>query len=213
MKEFFHNKIFQKNETGGLLIEVLVAISIFAIIAAIGAQVTVISLRSTTSAAEKDVATYLLTEMFEAVRAATEEQWHSLYNLTKNTARYYPQQSNGKWILTAGDETVTINGITYTRYFTVTNASRDPVTRSIDATYSVGQDDPSTQQITGVVVWPRQNPLTATKYIFRWRNKICTQSEWSNPGVGGVAPCNGGGYTSASNVTASTSIQLCSSGC
>ena len=82
---------FKINENGQLLIELLLAIAAAAVIIMLGPQLLMVSLCSGKVSSERDAAVGLAKETFEAVRAAAGEKWQNLYNLTKGSAAYYPQ--------------------------------------------------------------------------------------------------------------------------
>ena len=163
---------------GALLLELLVVISILAIILTIGANATYLSMRGNKTSGENGIASSLASETLEAVRSITEENYQNIYGLTKTSQHYYATQSAGKWISASGDEAVVLNGITYNRYFTVDNVSRDDSTRNIQTSYSDTYDDPSTQKVTVTVSWTGGVSIVMSEYFFRWKNKICGQPGW-----------------------------------
>lgn len=182
MKKFSFQTPVQ-TQKGALLIELLLVISILAIILSLGAQASLASLTATKVSGDKDVALQLMNETIEAVRSASDEKWQNVYTLTKTSANHhYATSSTGKWTLNnSGDEVVRVNGIPYTRYFYVDNVSRDLSTRAIETSYNSAHDDPSTQQVTVSVLWGNANGnvLSTSQYISRWRNKTCAQSSWA----------------------------------
>ncbi|MCX6755017.1 MAG: hypothetical protein NT068_00550 [Candidatus Nomurabacteria bacterium] len=200
------NKI--KRNTGSLLLELLIVISILAVILSFSANAIFLSMKSNRVSGERDVSSSLASEEIEAVRAVTEEDWQNIYGLTKSIAHYYPTQSSGKWILSSGDGTVILNGITYTRYITIDNVSRDATTRDIENTYISSDDDPSTQKVTAVVSWSGGNSFTTYEYFFRWKNKICGQNAWTTGGSGNtVKNCTDASYDiKDSNIDVSTGV-------
>lgn len=171
-----------------LLLEIIVVIAVVAIIVGLGAQTTVVSLRSNKTAGEKSEAVKLVEETFEAIRMITAENWLSLYKPPDGTGdpitgkgdnnHYYPSQSVGRWIIQSGNETVTVGSLAYTRYFTIDNVSRDS-NKDIELTYNSSNDDPSTQKITVNVAWTNAAAKTASEYVFRWRNKACHKTNWA----------------------------------
>jgi type II secretory pathway pseudopilin PulG len=184
-------KIKIKKNKGALLLELLIVISVLAIVLSIGANAIYLSGRSNKSSGERDVASALASEALESVRAVADEDWHNIYSLTKSSQHYYPIQSNGKWILTTTveDGDISLNGLIYSRYVVIENACRDEINRNVTgvASCSVGSsDDPSTQKITVTVNWSGGNPIVISEYFFRWKNKICNQTDWSG-GVGSGA--------------------------
>ncbi|MCX6756709.1 MAG: hypothetical protein NTW35_00940 [Candidatus Nomurabacteria bacterium] len=208
-----HSKFYILPKTfhlkGSLLLELLIVISILAVILAIGAQSISLSLRSGKISGERDVATSLASEALESVRGATEEKWQNLYTLTKASQNYYATTSSNKWIISSGTETISINNAIYTRYFTVNNVSRDLSTRLIETSYNSLHDDPSTQQVTVTVSWVGGVPVVVNEYFFRWKNKVCNQTSWSSSGSSGVKTCPDTTYGSATNLgTPGASLQV-----
>lgn len=173
---------------GMLLLEILIALAVVTVIVGLGAQTTVVSLKSNKTAGEKGEAGKLVEETFEAVRMITAENWLNLYKPPDGTGdpaaskgdnnHYYPSQSVGKWIIQSGNEIVTVGSLSYTRYFTIDNVSRDS-NKDIEPTYNSSNDDPSTQKITVNVGWANAATTTISQYLFRWRNKVCHKTNWS----------------------------------
>ena len=162
--------------------------------------------RSSKIAADTTVALGLVSETHEAVRAVAHEKWQNLFNITKNSA-YYPQASSGKWTLTAGTQTVTINNINYSRSFITQNMCRNQTSQIFgdvtgitdgptvtDGTFTTctvsgGAYDPSTQKVTVTVSWMGDTGITTSEYVSRWRNKICNQTSWQTAGSSGSKNC------------------------
>jgi type II secretory pathway pseudopilin PulG len=174
--------IFDKKEyavkKGALLLELLIVISLIAVIFTVGTQAILVSLRSDKNSSEKDVAYNLASETFGLVRSVAEEDWQNIY-FTKDSENYsdnyYPLKVSNAWTLSRGDEVVAINGISFTRSITMSNVSRDTTSdRKIEVTYDGARDDPSTQKVTVTISWPGGDPLVINGYLFRWKNKLMT---------------------------------------
>ncbi|MBI5133964.1 MAG: hypothetical protein HZA81_01065 [Candidatus Taylorbacteria bacterium] len=195
-------------EKGSLLIEILVAVAVFAAVAAMGAQSTLVGLRSSEIAGEKTAASNLLSEMSSAIQGAVEERWANLYDLAKDGTKYHVALSGNRWVIAAGEEALAVGGITYGRYFTVSNVSRDSSTRDIELAYEPLRDDPSTQKVDIVVAASSTEPLVASQYFFRWRNKVCNQTAWTSGGSAGVKDCPDTTYASQTNLTTGASLEL-----
>ena len=182
---------------GSLLFELLIVISLLAVVLSVGSNAVFLSMRSSKISAERDVASNLASESLESVRSISEEDWQNIYSLTKGTGHYYPTSSSSRWILSSGDENITLNNIVYTRYITIDNVSRDTTTRNIEGTYISADDDPSTQKITVNVSWTGGSPITISEYFFRWRNKKCAQTTWTTADPGStVHNCTDASYDS-----------------
>jgi len=195
---------------GSLLLELLVAISVLAVILSVGSEAVFVSLQSSKISGQRDIATGLASEMLESVRAVSDEKWQNLYNLTKST-HYYPTQSAGKWTLTtAGDETIVLSTGTFTRYVVIEDVSRNQSTRAIETTYSSVNDDPSTQKVTATVSWAGADPFVVSEYFFRWRNQTCAQTGWTGNGNSGtnVVTCADNTYDVADTGVSTTTGTL-----
>lgn len=175
-----------KKQSGALLLELLIVISLIAIILAVSANATFLSMKGNKTSGDSNVATNLASESLEAARSVSEEDWQNIYTLTKGTQHYYPTQQGGtgKWILMTGDEIKVLNGVSYTRYIVIDNVSRDSITRNIQGSYSINDDDPSTQKVTVTVSWTGGKPVILSEYFFRWKNIICDQAGWITGGSG-----------------------------
>ena len=180
--------IQHSTQKGSLLLELLIVIALLAVILATGSEAVFVSLQSGKVSGERDVAMGLANEGLEATRSATEENWLNTYLLTRG-AQYYATSTAvaGKWTLASGSQTIVVNNATYTRYVVISNVSRDVPTRNIETTYVANDDDPSTQKITVTVSWPNADPVTASEYLFRWKNKSCSQGSWVGTGGSGNA--------------------------
>lgn len=172
-------KKINKEQKGSLLFEILIVISLIAIILSVGSNAVFLGMRSNKVSAERDIANSLASMALESVRGIVEENWQNIYGLIKNSQHYHVSEAEGKWVLVEGDEHITINSELYTRYLTIENVSRDEVTRDITINYSENNNDPSTQKVTSVVSWADGNSITVYQYFFRWRNKVCNQTEWA----------------------------------
>ncbi|MDO8604627.1 MAG: hypothetical protein Q7K40_04525 [bacterium] len=203
---------------GALLLELLVAISILAIILSIGSQAVYVSMQSGKTSGENDVAMGLANETLEAVRAVADEKWQNIYNLTgKGITHYKTAPSSGLLTVTSGDETILLNNASYTRYFIVDNVSRcNDSSRSIASSTICTPvnnyfNDPSTQKVSVVVSWQGAgSPLTINNYLFRWKNKICNQADWSGGVATGVKTCSNNTYEAQDgNInTSGTTLEL-----
>lgn len=216
-KNITPKEMYQK---GSLLLELLLSISVLAIILSLSAQTMLVSLQSEKVSGERDVAVALANETLEAVRAVADEKWVNIYSLTKGSA-YYPLASANKWTLTAGTENVALNNATYTRSVVIENVNRcldveagggrNLASTTVGCTPSTNYlDDPSTQKATVTVSWTGGNPIVISEYFFRWRNKVCNQTEWIGNGGSGdsVVSCTGTTYDIADSAISTSTGTL-----
>jgi hypothetical protein len=180
------------DNSGQILLEVMVAMSIAAVVVVLGSQLIYVSLLGNKAAQDNDIASGLLQEVFAAVQASATENWNNVYSLTHGATVYYPQKSAGKWVLVAGTESVPLNLAAYSRFFTIQNVCRDiniankAIVGVSDSSGSAitcnnisnSRLDPSTQKIIVTVSWPGGQTKSESSYLTRWRNKICTNTNW-----------------------------------
>ncbi len=170
--------IAQTHTRGILLIEVLLAVAFLAALVAVGTQVALVSMQSTTASEYKDVAQRLGREMLEGARLASESDWYQVYHASRSSLLVATTTTAHAWVVTGGPDTLTVGSHIYTRSFTVASTSRDQVTRAIQDIYNPVYDDPSTLRLTATVQVDRGGTVTLTEYITRWHNVICNQTDW-----------------------------------
>lgn len=211
---------------GALLIELLVSISILAMILAVGSESVYVSMQSGKISSESDVAIGLASETLEAARSISDERWQNIYDLTKNS-NYYPVILGSKWATSTGSEIVTLNGTNYTRSFVVQNVCRNTLSRDImgiadsngvatTCVTSGGAYDPSTLKVSATISWQGSgSPVSATDFFSRWKNKACAQADWTGgSGSSGAKTCPDTTYVTSTNIATGTTLQLCAvAGC
>jgi type II secretory pathway pseudopilin PulG len=145
---------------GSLLLEILIVIGVVGIVIPIIAQIVVSSLNVNKWSAENKIAVDLADEVTKSLDNVSFEKWQNIYGKLKGSANhYYTAKSAGAWVINSGDETLTVNGLSYSRYFTISNVCRDNTSRAIIISPSIppctagNSDDPSTQKITVTVNW------------------------------------------------------------
>src|SRR5438105_2246928 len=120
-------KAFLNSKRGGQsLIEVLIASALGAVMitAAVGAIVP--AMRVTSQTNKSQAGTALAKELLENVRVWAENDWHNISGLTSGAANhYYLNATTSPFTVSAGEEQVAISTTTYTRYFYVSDVSRD----------------------------------------------------------------------------------------
>jgi len=199
------NKLLKKSQA---LLELLLAIFIFAIVAASLTKAIGGILFANQNLREVSDASLLLAETQEQLKVISDQDWHSLYNLTKgpctdSSCHYHIVKNGNQWQVQPGEETVNLGGQTYTRYFVVYNVQRDGSGNIVE---SGGNDDPLTQKV--VVFVKKGNFLkTNTKYISRCHYDVFPQRDWSGGPAGDVVVSG-----STNNFATSSNINYSSSG-
>jgi type II secretory pathway pseudopilin PulG len=196
---------------GSLLIEILIAISILAIVLVVSSQALFVNLRSNKSSSETDTASALAVESLEAIRSVADEKWQNIYYLSKGIPNYYVSAtSTSNWVVATGTEVISLNSVNYTRVISISNVSRDqtPGSRLIESSYNAANDDPSTQLVTVDVTWPNGS-YTINQYLYRWKNSVCAQTDWLASGSTGVKTCPDTTYATSSNLgTPGATLQI-----
>jgi len=199
------DKLFRKSQA---LLELLLAILVFAIVAASLTKAISSILFANQNLKEVSDASLLLAETQEQIKVISDQDWHSLYNLTKgpctdSSCHYHIVKNGNQWQVQPGEETVNLGGQTYTRYFVVYNVQRDSSGNIVE---SGGSDDPLTQKV--VVFVKKGNFLkTSSKYISRCYYDVFSQRDWSGGPVGDVVVSG-----STNNFATSSNINYSSSG-
>lgn len=215
---------FQEDQSGQLLLEVLITISVSAIVVGMAAGLITVSLRAVKSSEQRTIATKLLQEEIEIAGAVARAKWRDIYDRNKGSGnQYYPSRSGSavctdsgtKWCfvapLVAGDMDVIIEGATFSRYVYFENVCRGDSSREITGVSPCGfgsSDDPSTQKITAGVAFGQGETISRSRYLARWPNEACNQTQWTASGQTTPTTCPATGYDTATNIATGASLQL-----
>ena len=151
--------ILKKNGFG--LIEVLIGISLAAILLTAFLTLTWQTVKTSTANAKELRATIYLKELIEIAKDLESSNWEEIASSTCtdsiNPEKYYPEATttflgNDEWILKEGE--LSENGA-YARSLIIENVSRDPFQNTIATSSCVVDlnDDPKTKKITARVFW------------------------------------------------------------
>lgn len=177
-------KIF--NQKGQILLEMLLAILVFAIIIGAVSGLVYVSSKSGQNSGAKSSAVALAQEGMEAMQSISETKWHDIYlppapGGKGDGTEYYLYKNGSSWAITGIDASkrdVSIDGIIYSRKVYIYNVYRDNGgDREIVATG--GAEDPSTQKIKIAVSKNGGADVVLEEYLTRWKNNIFGQSDWS----------------------------------
>ncbi|OGY64513.1 MAG: hypothetical protein A3J53_00260 [Candidatus Harrisonbacteria bacterium RIFCSPHIGHO2_02_FULL_40_20] len=164
-----------KNKKGQSLIELLLAIALGSMFISSAVGVLVVSLRSGSQNKSMQIASLLTQELLDKTKVFAEQRWLNVYNLTKSQP-YYLNFVGGTFVAVAGIELIALDGIQYSRNFTVANYLRS------------GADDSSTQIVRVTVSWQQGADvanITRSQYVARIRNLVWRSS---SPGSGNESP-------------------------
>ena len=198
---------FFKNRKGQALVELLIGVSIGALILGSSAGVIVSVVNSNSRVAKSKAATQLGQELIDDVRVLADKNWKSFYELSKGSTNHYYVATSTPLAAVLGDEVVTRNGVAYTRWFFVENVNR--ATSGDNIATSGGVIDPSTQKAVVRITWDNADGLTFTQFMTRHKNFVFHQSDWSQ-GINSLGTLSKSGslYASTTGVNASTTGQL-----
>ncbi len=164
-----NNKTNSSREGGFLLLELLIAISVFGLALSVLLYAGSIALRFSNSLQKTSQANALLRESIEAVRNFRDNTGWSedgIGLLSTEGEDYYPYLNDvlnpPRWELVAGTETVGI----FTRSVAVEKVSR--TNDEIDEIYNSFGDDPDTRKITATVSWEGKTMELST-YFTNWK--------------------------------------------
>ena len=204
-----------KHSNGQILVEIILVSLIVIFVSLSVTQIISSSLKGVNKSMSQSPAVFLGRETAEAVRAIVKEDWHNIGNLATSSAnKYFPAISGGKWATSTGIENISLNSITYSRYFFIDDIYRSTSTGDIVSTG--GYYDPSTAKINIVVNWTDKDGagqnFSQVVYFSRSLNNTYAQTDWSG-GSAGEAVVTGATTTFAtsSNIdytTTTGSIQL-----
>jgi len=146
-----------------MVIEVIVAVSMFAIIAASSVMTILGALSSSRLADEESQATFIASEGLEAVKSLRNQAW---LNIT--VGPHGLSKASGVWTF-SGTSDVDPSG-TFTRVVDIVSVSRDG---SGNIVSSGGAVDPETKKITSTVSWDftpaRHNSVVLPLYLTNWQ--------------------------------------------
>jgi len=193
----FNLSIFQ-SKRGQSLIEIIVAISIGAILIGGATAIIVPILRSNLETRNVQIATSLAQEYLDNVQAIAESNWHLIYTPPSSkgpSSQFYLRATSTTYETLSGTTSTVVEGRTFTRYFSIENVNRTScgvgnatttatTTCNMEPGDSYIAEDPSTQKITATVSWPEGRSISRSQYLTRSRNKVFVQTDWS----GGPSP-------------------------
>jgi len=158
----------KKRKAGGLL-EILVAMGIFVVIASAGVSTILVMNKSNRIGSEDTKATLKMQEGYEALRAIKKKDWNSLTN-----GAYGLVINGGSWIL-SGTSDISDG---YTRAILIESASRDVSNNIVE---TGGTVDPNTKKITETISWEYSpgnvKNISNTFYISNWERSINTGTD------------------------------------
>ncbi|MCB0749559.1 MAG: prepilin-type N-terminal cleavage/methylation domain-containing protein, partial [Ignavibacteriae bacterium] len=166
------SKVIKHKKAFGLL-EVIIAVAIFLIIATSGLGILIANLSSSSLEQEIQAANLYAQEGLDAITSVKRENWNDLL-----TGTYGLTNTNGYWELQGISDT---QG-KYTRQIQISAVERDGSNNIVN---TGGTQDPATFKITSTVDWNFTNQKAKTieliKYLTYWEEPIAITGDWTLP--------------------------------
>lgn len=204
---------------GQILTELIIAIAITVILAAMGAQLVGVSLYSAGSSKDRQAASRLTEEVFEALRGIAQgnttstQGWNRIYlppdgagnaSSSKGAANPYKLSVvSNTWQIASGTEAIVLDNDTYSRSFIIENVSRASSTGAVESTYNFNNDDPHTQKVTVTISKTGAPDFVLSQYFTRYLNESTPQANWSGSASDGPFSATS---TTINNYSSSTCV-------
>lgn len=189
------------------LLELLLSIAIGTIL--IGGSVLLMgtSLRGFSAIKQKTTINSLLRQQNEIIISLAQDNWHNIYDLTRNS-NYYATSTNNVLTISSGQQEGIINSISYKRYFKVFDTYRDSNGNLADS----GTVDPNTLKVTSILEYGYNFNSSSSLNFYLTRstnNQVIQQTDWSQgEGYEGPVPYPDNKFYSQSNINYTTVGQL-----
>src|SRR3989344_7542105 len=186
-----------RNLRGQSLIEIMIGVAVSVILIVSAATLLSVTLKSSTQNKFIQAASFLSQDLIDKVTIFAEKQWNcapgaacGIYNLNKGPDNYYHLlTTGGTFISDPKDETVSLDGVNYTRYFYVEDVIRElcgvgDICTGPNCSVSFCPSgpggsgaayDPSTQKVTVVTEWNQAGTggdIKIVKYLTRSVNRV-----------------------------------------
>jgi prepilin-type N-terminal cleavage/methylation domain-containing protein len=163
-----------KSKMGFSLVELLIALGVFAILAAGVFAVATNSYRSFYGVGDRQVITEYAQEGIEATKFIGYNSWLGLTNAV--SGNHGLSKTNGLWTFSGTSDTLG----NLTRVITVANVQRSVTTGAIVT--SGGIDDPQTKKIAVTISGTGIDDYVLEDYVMDWNAKVWEQTDWSGVG-------------------------------
>lgn len=191
-----------RRRRGQSLLEVIVAMSVFALISAALMTLATSGTWGLIQGGDQTEAEALAQEGIEAVRAIRDAAWN-----TNTYTQSAVATSGGQWVFSGQGTTETIGK--FTRTITFADVCRDGTNAIVACPGS--STDVQSKQATVTVTWSPRTGVTNTvrrvTYLTNWDSREWTQTDWAG-GSGQTVLLNATQYDSGSNVNHSTAGQV-----
>ena len=210
-----------KSISGQSLVEIIIAITVGAILIGAASAAIVPILRSNLETRNVQTASSLAQEYLDNVQNLAESNWLNIYippGSKGPSSQFYLSATSTTYEILSGTTSTVVEGRTFTRYFSIENTSRNlcgasDITTNATSSCASGPgssgvaDDPSTQKITTTITWPENRSISKSQYLTRSRNKVFVQTDWSaGPGQEGPITSENNKFFTSSVIDYTSSV-------
>ena len=172
------------NKRGQSIIELLIAMGLVGFFiggAVLSAQ---LALRLSSQNKNLQAASFLAQEILDNFSAVAGRDWHRVDTygsdaLAVSPAEYHVLTAATPFVIASGSDSVVVDGVTYSRYFTIDKVSRD-AGEAVETVYVSADEDPGTLKITANVEWGTNSKVDVSKFVTRYKNDKSIQTDWSS---------------------------------
>lgn len=161
-----------KNKQAFSLIEVIVALGLFAILAAGVFNITTSSYKNFYGTGDKQSLTEYAQEGVEAVRSIRDNSWQSIEDVSETGDKGLTKDSNGYWDFSGTSDSLGV----LTRKVSIEDVSRDDEGEIVT---SGGTNDPNTKKLTVTISGSGISDYVLTSYLSNWSYRTWEQTDWS----------------------------------
>lgn len=186
-------KNFLNFKSGQYLIEVIIGVTIGAILIGAGITAIVPILKNNLETKNVQIASPLVQEYLEKIQNLADSDWFNIYDPPASkgeSSQFYLISTGSTYEVASGATSTIVEGLVFNRHFSIENVNREfcgagDITEEGSVLCEGGPgsigiiDDPSTQKITVTVSWNNEEGLISrSRYITRSRNRSFTQTNW-----------------------------------
>lgn len=192
---------FRYNQSGFSLVEVIIALGIFAILAAGIFNIATNSYRNFYGTGDKQMVTEYAQEGIEAVRSIRDNSWEALEDVTDGSSQGLAKNGSGYWVFSGSEDTWG----DLTRQVQIYSVQRNS---SGNIVASGGTNDISTRKAVVTISGDDIGDYSLTTYLTDWAYKTWEQTNWNGVGSRHYWAEDNMASSSYSSTTTSTAGQI-----
>lgn len=199
MSEYIAKKL------GFSLVEIVIALGVFAILAAGVFQVSTSSYDNFYGTGDKQSVTEFAEEAIEVVRIIRDNGWQEIEEVV-DAEKGITKDGDGKWVFIGSGAQRSNNVLgDLTRIIEITDVERDASGSIVD---SGGTEDPSTKKVVVTVSGTNMDDYVLDTYITNWSRRAWEQTDWAGLDDDQFWTDSAMASSSVTNISTSTAGQL-----